>query len=457
MIEAKLPPQNIDIEKAILGVCLIERNAISIATEILKPEMFYDSSNQRIFEVMCEINLKGQNLDSFTVAEVLGQKKILDDCGGSYYLTVLTNCVVSSYHLKSHAKILAEKYLKRECIKIAGDLYNRSFDDSDPFESIDGAEKELNNLVQGLQTKDVQKADSVAIEVFQEIESLRGREEFLTGVTSGYPSLDNITMGWQESDLIILAARPAVGKTAFVLRLAANPATLGTPTAFFSLEMSAKQLIKRVLSSESGIFLRDLRSAKLDDEQMSNLFTLGVRKVAGMELYIDDTASITVSQIKSKLRKLKKKGVRLAVIDYLQLIKSTAGKNANRQQQIGEISRELKILAKELDMPIIALSQLSREIEKRKSPIPVLSDLREAGDIEQDADIVMFLYGHSQEECESDKEKEKETWARIAKHRNGELGTIEFEFDKERQRFTDKGVGQIQSNWRKLNQDEITF
>lgn len=454
-MELKQQPQAIEAEKAVLGAILLERNAFEKASELLTSKMFYLPAHKTIFEAICELAILGRNLDLLVLVEYLTSKKQLDAIGGAYYATTLTNSVVSSHHLTDHARQIVEKYLKREQIRIGAALYHSGQDEgSDVFEVIEQTEKELAALTQSLNSKEVQRVDAVCVEILQELEKLRHRVDWLTGVTSGYRSLDKVFMGWQDSDLIILAARPAVGKTAFALRLAANPASVNIPTAFFSLEMSARQLVKRILSAEAKIYLSTLRSAKLDDDQMQHLYVHGIQKVAGMELYIDDTASITVAQIKSKLRKLKKKGVRLAVIDYLQLIKPTTGKNANRQQQIGDISRELKIAAKELEMPIIALSQLSREIEKRKSPVPQLSDLREAGDIEQDADIVMFLYGHGEEAVREDITKDGEIFLKIAKHRNGALETVQFRFDKVYQRFEDVGPGEIKiAGFKKLEEN----
>jgi replicative DNA helicase len=425
----KQQPQAVDIEKAVLGAILIERDAMTKIADTLKPEMFYHIKHQEIYRAMVNLYASNQPIDILTVIDHMGEKE-------TYQISSLTNDVVSSLHIERHAKKIIEKYLLREQIRIGGELLDRAYSESDPFENIEQAEKELQALA--INTKEGQVIDTVLVEVMQEIESLRHREHYLTGVSSGYKSLDKITMGWQQTDLIIIAARPAVGKTAFTLSLATNAAINKQPTAFFSLEMSAKQLVKRQLASIASMYLSTIKAAKLDDSQMKNLFENGVQKLAGIPFYIDDTASMTVLQFKAKLRRLVRKyGIKFCVVDYLQLLKSTV-KNGNRQQQIGEISRELKITAKELNIPIIALSQLSREVEKH-SRSPILSDLREAGDIEQDADIVMFLYGHPEKDVLPNKDLENEIFLKIAKHRNGGLGNLQFNYNKDYQIFTEIG------------------
>jgi replicative DNA helicase len=361
--------------------------------------------------------------------ERLKSKYKLEDAGGAYYVTSLTSNVVSSYHTENHGKKIVEKYLLREQIKIGAELMNRGFDDkTDPFENQQEAEKKLHDLSLCINNTDAVKIDDVLIEVIKELEVLRHRKEFLTGITSGYSSIDKLTMGWQSTDLIILAARPAVGKTAFTLSLAVAAALSKVPTVFYSLEMGREQLVKRVLASQAKMFLSSIKAARLDDQQMEHLFTQGIQPLAGIPLYIDDTASMTVIEFKAKLRRLiRKYRVEIAFVDYLQLLKSTVSKNANRQQQIGDISRELKIAAKELKIPIIAISQLNREADGK---VPQLSNLREAGDLEQDADAVMFLYPG---------ETDDEIFLKVAKQRNGALDNIRFCYNKNYQTFTDEG------------------
>lgn len=435
----KLQPQNLDAEKAVLGAILLEKEAIHSVIDLLKPEMFYSDRHQEVFKAMILLNSMSHPIDSITVGNILKGKV------EGFDIISLTNSVVSSAHCEIHARHIVEKYIKREQIRIANELLLSSYENTDdPFSSNEKAEKELQDLMIGLQTQTATTIDTIAVDVFKELNLLRHREQHLIGATSGYKTLDTITMGWQDSDLIIIAARPAVGKTAFTLSLALNAALNKTPAAFFSLEMSREQLTKRVLASQAQIYLSTIRGARLTDEQMKHLYTSGLRPLAGVQLFIDDTASMTVLQLKSRLRRMvRRNGIKIAFVDYLQLLKSTLGKNANRQQQIGEISRELKIMSKELHIPIIALSQLSREVEKRSNNTPQLSDLREAGDIEQDADIVMFLYGHNESEIKQDIALDSKIYLKIAKNRNGSLGNIEFEYDKGFQSFSDKGTGEL--------------
>lgn len=427
----RIPPQAIDSEKTVLGAILIEREALSEVVDVLKPEMFYHTYHQAIFETMLEMFSANQPIDIHLMVEKLKSKSKLEDAGGAYYVTSLTTNVVSSYHTANHAKKIVEKYLLREQIKIGAELMNKGFDEkTDPFESQQEAEKKLHELSLTIGNSDAVKIDEVLVEVFREMETLRHREKFLTGITSGYKSIDKLTMGWQATDLVILAARPAVGKTAFTLSLAVNAAFDNVPTVFYSLEMSRDQLVKRVLASQAKMYLSTIKGARLDDIQMQHLFNEGIKPLAQIPLYIDDTASLNVVEFKGRLRRLiRKYGIRIAFVDYLQLLKSTLGKNANRQSQIGEISRELKIAAKELKIPIIALSQLNRDADGKT---PQLSNLREAGDLEQDADAVMFLYN-------PDADNEDEIYLKFAKQRNGALDNIRFNYNKNYQTFTDEG------------------
>lgn len=445
----KVQPQNLDAEKAVLGAILIDNEAIHLVTDLLKPDMFYSTIHRQVFEAMLFLNSCSKPIDIVTVSDKLSG--VVD----KIEVYQLTNNVVSSAHTEIHARQIVEKYLKREQIRIANDLMVSAYDNNeDPFLNNESAEKSLQDLMTGLQTSVALTVDTIAVEVFRELNDLRQRDGFLIGVTSGYRSVDRITMGWQPSDLIILAARPAVGKTAFTLSLALKAAKSGTPAAFFSLEMSRQQLVKRVLATQAEIYLTTIRNARMDDEQMKHLYSAGLRPLSGVPLYVDDTASMTVLQLKSRLRRMVRRyGIKIAFVDYLQLLKSTLGKNANRQQQIGEISRELKIMAKELNIPIIALSQLSREVEKRSNNTPQLSDLREAGDIEQDADIVMFLYGYTEKDIQQDPTLGSSIFLKIAKHRNGSLSTIEFLYDKSYQSFADKGEGEIKDRYVPISQD----
>jgi replicative DNA helicase len=428
----KVPPQALEAEKAVLGAILLESEAIHQVSDLLKPEMFYHAHHQVIYGTMLEMYSRSEPIDITFVVERLKSKNSIEQVGGAHTVTGLTNNVVSSYHISSHAKNIVEKFLLRELIKIGTELMTKCFDNSaDPFENQQAAEKQLHELSQMVNATDAVKIDTVLIEVIRDIEKLRHRDRFLTGVTTGYKSIDKLTMGWQETDLVIIAARPAVGKTAFTLSLAVNAALSDTPTAFYSLEMGREQLVKRVLAAQAKMFLSTIKGAKLDDGQMEHLFEYGIRPLSHIPLYIDDTASMNVIEFKARLRRLiRKHGIKIAFVDYLQLLKSSVSKNANRQQQIGDISRELKITAKELKIPIIALSQLNREADGK---VPQLSNLREAGDLEQDADAVMFLY-------HQDVDAENDIYLKIAKQRNGALDNIKFNYNKNYQTFTDEGA-----------------
>jgi replicative DNA helicase len=433
---AKVPPHSKELEGAVLGAILIERNAYELVGDILKPEIFYFEQNQRIYQAMQQLAQSSAPIDIITVSELVKADGI-----DSYTVTRLTNDIVSSAHISSHVNNLLEKYIRREQIRISGELNALAYDESiNPYDAQEDAEKKLHELSCSLQQSESRQVSSIMVEVFKEIHALRDREHYLTGITSGYSSIDLLTMGWQRSDLIIIAARPAVGKTAFTLSLALNASLSGFPAAFFSLEMSGEQLVKRVLAAQAKMTLSRIKGCRLDDRELEHLFERGIKPLANVPLFVDDTASLSVSQFKARLRRMiKRHGIKIAFVDYLQLLKSNLGKNTNRQQQIGEISRELKITSKELNIPIIALSQLSREVEKRANGTPQLSDLREAGDIEQDADMVMFLYGHSEDQVRMEPDKANEIYVKIAKHRNGGLDNIQFYYDKDYQTFSDKG------------------
>lgn len=445
MIYGKVPPQAKEFEEVLIGALMLEKGAYEIVSDVLRPEMFYVDAHQKIYSAIEQLARKSQPVDTLTVVEQLRSSEELDLVGGFYYVTKLTNTVVSGAHLQHHSRIIIEKFIAREQIRIGGEMISNAYEDSvDVFENQEQAEKQLHELSASMNNQEAERLDSVVVDVFRNIESLRHRENFLIGVSSGYKSIDRLTFGWRDSDLNIIAARPAVGKTAFTLSLAIQAALSKSPAAFFSLEMSKRQLVERVLSAQAKMYLSTIKGARLTDEQMQHLYTNGVQPLAGVPLFIDDTASLTVGQFKAKLRRLvKKHGVKIGFVDYLQLLKSSLGKNTNRQQQIGEISRELKITAKELNIPIIALSQLSREVEKRSNPTPQLSDLREAGDIEQDADMVAFLYGYTEKEMLANPELSKEIFLKIAKHRNGALANLKFEYDKDYQIFTDLGDGDM--------------
>ncbi len=464
MVYGKVPPQAKELEEAVLGAIMLEKTAFDAVVEILKPECFYVDSHQRIYRAMQGLQQKNQPIDILTVVEELKTREELDIVGGPYYITRLTNAVVSAANIETHSRIILQKFIQRELIRISGEIISDAYEDStDVFDLLDDAEGKLFEITNNHLRKNFDSIDTVLVKTVQRIEDMRNRNEDVTGVPTGFASLDNVTYGWQSTDLIILAARPSVGKTAFALNLARNAAlhpSKPTPIAFFSLEMSASQLVQRILSAESEIMLEKIARGKLEEHEMKQLYARGIQRLAQAPIFIDDTAALNIFELRAKCRRLKNKhNVGLIIIDYLQLMSGTGDRNSNREQEISRISRDLKGLAKELQVPIIALSQLSREVEKRKegNKIPQLSDLRESGAIEQDADMVMFLYRpdyydvHTNEHGESIK---GETHVRIAKHRNGSLENIRLRAMLHIQKFVDmddddlSGMGLPKGTWK---------
>jgi len=370
-------------------------------------------------------------MDILTVVEELKLRGELEMVGGPFYVTQLTNSVVSGANVETHSRIILQKYIKRETIRIGGEMVNDGYEDTfDAFDLLDEAENKLFEITNNHLRKNFASIDSVLVQTMQRIEHLRDNSEEVSGVPSGFPSLDKVTYGWQPSDLIILAARPAVGKTAFALNLARN-AALGykhIPVAFFSLEMSSTQLVQRVLSAESGIWLEKISRGKMNENEHAALYAYGVNRLARAPIFIDDTPALNVFELRAKARRLKNKhGIGMIIIDYLQLMSGSGQKGQNREQEISTISRNLKTLAKELMIPIIALSQLSRAVENRQEKQPQLSDLRESGAIEQDADMVMFIYRPEYYDVKTDAQGESTkglTEVKIAKHRNGALDIV---------------------------------
>src|SRR5215204_617758 len=452
MIYGKVPPQAKDLEEAVLGAIMLEKKAFDAVVEILKPECFYVDAHQRIYRAMQGLANKSQPIDILTVVEELRTREELDLVGGPYYVTKLTNAVVSSANIEAHSRIVLQKFIQRELIRISGEIISDAYEDStDVFDLLDQAESKIYEVTSNHLKNNYESIDSVLVKTIQRIEDLRHKNEDITGVPSGFPSLDRITYGWQNTDLIILAARPAVGKTAFALNLARSAAlhpTKSTPVALFSLEMSAGQLVQRILAAESEIHLEKISRGKMEEHEMKQLYAKGIQRLAQAPIYIDDTAALNIFELRAKCRRLKNTGnVGLIIIDYLQLMSGIGDRNSNREQEISTISRSLKGLAKELQVPIIALSQLSREVEKRKegNKMPQLSDLRESGAIEQDADMVMFLYRPEYYDITANEMGESnkgETHIRIAKHRNGALDTIKLKALLHIQKFVeDDGSG----------------
>lgn len=432
----KLPPQATDLEEAVLGALMLEKDALSSVIDILKPEVFYRDSHQKIFQAIRVLFEKTSPVDILTVTAQLRLQGELEMIGGAYYITELTNRVASAANIEYHSRIIIQKYLQRELIRISTDTINSAYEDTtDVLDLLDKAEKGLFDIAQNNLRRDSRKMDDILQETLKEIESLKDKKDGLTGVASGFTELDRMTSGWQKSDLVIIAARPAMGKTAFVLTCARNAAVdFNRPVVVFSLEMSSVQLVNRLISGESQIEQEKIRKGRLEEWEWEQIHSK-IGRLEQAPLIIDDTPALNIFEFRAKCRRLKSQhDIQLIIIDYLQLMHGKAdGKGGNREQEIGSISRALKSVAKELNVPVIALSQLSRAVESRPggSKRPMLSDLRESGSIEQDADMVLFLYRPEYYGLEFDEDNNPTAGVGeviIAKHRNGETGRVRLKF-----------------------------
>jgi replicative DNA helicase len=440
-----LPPQAVEIEEAVLGGMLIEHEAATMALELLRPEDFYRKAHRNIFEVMMDLFEKSNPLDIITVENELRDKKLLDECGGPGYLSELTRSVSSAANIEYHAQILTEKAIKRTIIQQFTEVVKDSYDSgSDPYELLDKAEKSIYELANSKRGGDTTAISDILKKTLQHLEEIRGQKGGITGVPSG-TDVDKLTAGWQPGDLIIIAARPSMGKTAFVLTIARNAALLQDPekrvsVALFSLEMSDQQLIQRLLTMEARVDAQAARTGRLKDDEFKRLIEAASRLFKA-KIFIDDTPALSVMEMRSKCRRLKSEhDIDLIIVDYLQLMRgNTNDRNSNREQEIATISRGLKGLAKELNVPVIALAQLSRAVEQRGgNKRPQLSDLRESGSIEQDADVVCFLYRPEYYGITADEEgKPTEGIGEviIGKQRNGPVGDVKLQFVKEYARF----------------------
>lgn len=434
--KGKIPPQAIDLEEVVLGAMMIDKKGVDEVIDILSVESFYKDAHQSIFEAILQLFEASQPIDLLTVSAQLRKNQRLDIVGGDFYLIGLTQKVSSSAHIEFHARIILQKFIQRSLIKISNEIIEDSFDETkDVFDLLDKAESKLYDVTQGNIKKSTETAQDLVFQAKKKIEEISNKEG-LSGIPSGFDKVDKLTSGWQESDLIIVAARPGMGKTALTLSMARNIAVnLNIPVAFFSLEMSSVQLITRLISSETGLSSDKLRTGKLEKHEWEQL-NVKVKSLEKAPLYIDDTPSLSIFDLRAKARRLaSQNGIKLIIVDYLQLM--TAGssqKSGNREQEISLISRNLKALAKELSVPVIALSQLSRAVETRGgSKRPLLSDLRESGAIEQDADIVSFIYRpeyYKIDEWDDEDHTPCEGQAEfiIAKHRNGGLDNIRLKF-----------------------------
>ncbi len=447
LLYGRVMPQSIKLEEAVLGALLVDRDGLPSVIEILKPESFYKDAHNEIYAVMLDLFEKSQPIDLLTVHETLKKAKKLDKIGGVNYLIELTNKVASAANVEYHARIIAQKYIQRELIRVSTVTIKDSYEDEkDVFELLDEAEQQLYEITDTNLNTGYEKLSALAVKARKEIEAISQKDEAITGVPTGFDDLDKLTSGWQKSDLIILAARPGMGKTAFVLSLALNAAMSGRGVAIFSLEMANLQLVQRLISSEADIDSRKLRNGQLSQDEWLRL-NASIDKMADTPIYIDDTPGINVFELRAKCRRLKQNHqIEMIVIDYLQLMTGAPNsKKGNREQEISSISRALKGLAKELNVPVIALSQLSRSVETRGgSKRPVLSDLRESGAIEQDADIVSFIYRPGYYEMEEDADVPQDlAEIIIAKHRNGSLDTVNLRFVPQFVRFENGNFSQF--------------
>ena len=434
--KGKIPPQAIDLEEVVLGAMMIDKKGVDEVIDILSPDAFYKDAHKYIFEAIFKLFESSEPIDLLTVSAQLKKDQKLDLVGGDFYLISLTQRVSSSAHIEFHARIILQKFIQRSLIKISNEIIEDAYDETkDVFDLLDNAEAKLYEVTQGNVKKSTETAQSLVIQAKKKIEEISNKDG-LSGIPTGFDKLDKLTSGWQPSDLIIVAARPGMGKTALTLTMARNIAVdFNQAVAFFSLEMSSVQLITRLISSETGLSSEKLRTGKLEKHEWEQL-NVKVKTLEKAPLFIDDTPSLSIFDLRAKARRLASQyDIKVIMIDYLQLM--TAGgsqKGGNREQEISMISRNLKALAKELNVPVIALSQLSRAVETRGgSKRPLLSDLRESGAIEQDADIVSFIYRPEYYKIDEwDDEERSPTEGQgefiVAKHRNGGLDNIRLKF-----------------------------
>ncbi|AQY52294.1 replicative DNA helicase [Listeria weihenstephanensis FSL R9-0317] len=440
-LQDRTPPQNIEAEQAVLGAVFLQPEALITASEILMPDDFYRQAHQLIFEAMLELSDQGKAVDVVTIYEALASTGKIEDVGGLPYLTELSGAVPTAANLEYYAHIVEDKALLRRLIRTATQIASDSYAREDEVETLmDEAEKNILEVSSRKNVGAFKNIKDVLVKTYDDIEVLHNRKGDITGIPSGFSALDHMTAGFQRNDLIIVAARPSVGKTAFALNIAQNVATkTDENVAIFSLEMGAEQLVMRMLCAEGNINAQNLRTGALTSDDWQKL-TIAMGTLSNSGIYIDDSPGVRVNEIRSKCRRLQQEaGLGMIVIDYLQLI-SGSGRNGgeNRQQEVSEISRSLKALARELKIPVIALSQLSRSVESRQDKRPMMSDIRESGSIEQDADIVAFLYRDDYYDHESENDGTIEII--IAKQRNGPVGTVQLAFVKEYNKFVNLEV-----------------
>ncbi|MBT3384020.1 MAG: replicative DNA helicase [Prolixibacteraceae bacterium] len=462
----KLPPQAIEVEEAVLGALMLERDAYVTVADIIDTKSFYKEEHQKIFDAIKNLSGKERPVDLLMVTQELKDRDQLEEVGGPGYITQLTRRVASAAHIEFHTRIIAQKYIQRELIRVSSEIQTKSYDDTiDVDDLIDFSESSLFQVAEGNIKKETVPIKPVLNEAILQIENARNQKDGLSGAPSGFTALDRITSGWQKTDLAIIAARPSMGKTAFVLSMARNMAVdHNKSVAFFSLEMSSLQLVTRLIASETEIESQKLKTGRLENYEWEHLN----RKIANLEkspIFIDDTPALSIFEFRAKCRRLKMQhDIQVVIVDYLQLMTAGSDNRGSREQEVSQISRSLKAIAKELDLPIIALSQLNRSVESREGKRPQLSDLRESGAIEQDSDIVIFIhrpeyYGITEDDNQNSLLGVAELI--IAKHRNGPTGDVHLSFKKELAKFLDMEIrsddgfgvpGQTFSS--KMNEDE---
>ncbi len=431
----RVPPHNREAEQSVIGAIFLEPQALITASEILLADDFYQNAHKKIFETMLRLSDQGKAIDVVTVTEELSAKKEIEDVGGLSYILELANAVPTAANVAHYAKIVEEKALLRRLIRVATKIVEDGYTREDEVEALLGeAEKKMMEVANRKNAGDFKHVKDVLVETFDNIEQLQSRKGDVTGIPTGFRDLDHITAGFQRNDLIIVAARPSVGKTAFALNVAQSVAVQARENvAIFSLEMGAEQLVMRMLCAEGNIDAQVLRTGALTTEDWGKL-TMAMGSLSNSGIFIDDTPGVRINEIRAKCRRLAQEhGLGMILIDYLQLIQGSGKPGENRQQEVSEISRSLKGLARELKVPVIALSQLSRGVEQRQDKRPMMSDLRESGSIEQDADIVAFLYRDDYYDKESESKNMIEII--IAKQRNGPTGTVTLAFKKEFNKF----------------------
>ncbi len=442
MYSGKVPPQAINLEEAVLGALMLDKDAVALIIDILSPDSFYRDTHKHIYKAICSLFEKSHPIDLLTVTEELKTLGLLSMVGGPYQLVELTNRVASSANIEFHARIISQKYIQRELIRTSTETIRSAFEDTvDVFDLLDKAEQNLFEITDKNLSRGSMGMSTLMNLAIKQLEEVSGKEEGLTGVPTGFVNLDKLTSGWQPSDLIIIAARPGMGKTAFTMAVARNAAIeFKKGVAFFSLEMSSLQLVNRLISMETEIPSEKLRKGQLEDYEWQQLHA-SVDKLSEVPLFIDDTPGISIFELRAKCRRLKMQhDIQMVVVDYLQLMTGGGDNKGNREQEISMISRGLKGLAKELGVPVIALSQLSRAVETRGgSKRPQLSDLRESGAIEQDADIVSFIYRPEYYEILEDEDGNSLKGIGeiiVAKHRNGALDSIRLKWDGQYAKFS---------------------